>query len=319
LLVSDHPAEALVASVPHILEVATPGRRIRFERGRIFVSESSTDLGSVPVSDLTAVLLATPAVMISGQALSALAQQNVLVVLSGPNFAPAACVLPIDGHHAQGERIEAQVLISQPQRKRAWADIVRRKIKAQAAVLEVRGVNASRLHVLAKSVRSGDLGNSEALAAQAYWPALMGAKFRRDRDEPGANAMLNYGYAVLRAATARAIVSAGLHPSISLHHKSRGDALRLADDLMEPFRPAVDLQVVRCWEDGATSVSPEVKRSLAGVLRTDFSTDVGTSPLSSVLVRLATSFAEYALKRRDRLNWPISLLPVPQVDAEDPD
>ncbi|MBK1635787.1 type II CRISPR-associated endonuclease Cas1 [Rhodovulum adriaticum] len=189
-----------------------------------------------------------------------------------------------------------------------WASMVRHKIAAQAEALDRIGQPSERLRRLLTAVRSGDPDNREAQAAQAYWPLLMGRDFRRDRGADGVNAMLNYGYAVLRAATARAIVSAGLHPSLSVHHRSGGDALALADDLMEPFRPTVDLIVHRLVAEGLTCVE-NAREDLVSCLSADFPTRNGATPLSQVLVRLAQSLARSFLDRKLKLDFPSRPLP----------
>src|SRR5690606_1870727 len=137
----------------------------------------------------------------------------------------------------------------------------------------------------------------------------------RDRTAGGANALLNYGYAVLRAATARAIVAAGLHPSLSIRHHSRGEALRLADDLMEPFRPAVDLIVRELHADPPAELTPAIKARLAGVLVQAYGADNGRTPLSQCLCRLAGSLARVYLKQADRLLFPQPLIPLPDADT----
>lgn len=164
------------------------------------------------------------------------------------------------------------------------------------------------------AVRSGDPDNREAQAAQAYWPLMMGKDFRRDRNAEGPNALLNYGYAVLRAATARAIVAAGLHPSLSLHHSSGGDALALADDLMEPFRPTIDLAVHRLATRGITQID-EARQDLSACMSADFPTRNGATPLSHVLLRLARSLATSFLDRKLRLDFPAQPLPEETDDA----
>jgi CRISP-associated protein Cas1 len=146
---------------------------------------------------------------------------------------------------------------------------------------------------------------------------MMSKAFRRDRDASGANSLLNYGYAVLRAATARAIVSAGLHPSLSVHHRSGGDALALADDLMEPFRPTVDLIVRRLCAEGITEIAG-ARGALVASLVADFPTSQGASPLSQVLVRLAQSLAQSCEKGRLRLVFPDRPIPVAS-DVHDDD
>ena len=164
--------------------------------------------------------------------------------------------------------------------------------------------------MLVQRVRSGDPDNFEAQAAQKYLPAMFGQGFTRDREAEGVNACLNYGYTVLRAATARAVIAGGLHPSLGLHHKSKGDALRLADDLMEPFRPAVDLVVHELKSQGTLSLDPVQKRRLAAVLHADYATDEGVTTLSNALTRLSQSLAQIYLRQRLRLLLPRSPIPL---------
>src|SRR5690606_15655654 len=134
-----------------------------------------------------------------------------------------------------------------------------------ALALETVGVDASMLRDLIPTVRSGDPTNVEAQAARLYWRRIFGQSFRRERDEPGINALLNYGYAIIRAATARAIAAAGLHPSLGIHHINPLDTMRLADDLMEPYRPLVDLRVYGITSTGVVDVVPETKKMLVAI------------------------------------------------------
>lgn len=234
----------------------------------------------------------------------------------GKDFNPVAVILPLNGHFQQAHRIRAQADASLPFRKQAWATLVRHKITAQAEALERVNEPSERLRRLAMAVRSGDPDNREAQAAQAYWPLMMNKAFRRDRDASGANALLNYGYAVLRAATARAIVSAGLHPSLSVHHRSGGDALALADDLMEPFRPTIDLIVRQLCADGITEVA-KARSALVASLTADFATPQGASPLSQVLLRLAQSLAQSCENYKLRLVFPDRPIPLASTGPGD--
>lgn len=293
-----------------IVEIEGAGRRLALERGFLTVTGPDGPVGKVPLDDIEALILANPAASLTSQALAALASRGAPVVVCGNDFRPAAYLLPVDGHHAQGDRIEAQAEASRPLRKRLWAEIVRMKILAQAAAVERAGGNPVPVARLAEGVRSGDPDNAEAQAAQRYFPLMFGPAFRRFREGGGTNAHLNYGYTVLRAATARAIVGAGLHPSLSLMHRSRGDALRLADDLMEPFRPAVDLVARGLVEDGVNVLTSEAKRRLAAVLHHDFATSEGVTPLSNLLARLAVSLAQIFMAERKSLFLPIEPLPL---------
>lgn len=162
----------------------------------------------------------------------------------------------------------------------------------QGAVLAARGVaGANAFSLIARRVKSGDSDNLEAQAARRYWPLLMGRGFRRDRESPGANALLNCGYAVIRASVARAIVAAGLHPSIGINHANRGNAFALADDLVEPFRPLVDALVVAMIDRGDDTLDTPAKRRFAKLIAIDLRVGGEASPLSIAAVRLAQSLA----------------------------
>ena len=141
-------------------------------------------------------------------------------------------------------------------------------------------------------MKSGDPDNLEAQAARRYWPLLMGRAFRRDRDSPGANALLNYGYAIIRATAARAIVAAGLHPTIGIAHANRGNAFALADDLVEPFRPLVDSLVIAMVDRGMDRLDPLLKRRFARLIALDLRIGDELSPVSIAAVRLAQSLAK---------------------------
>ena len=292
-----------------IVEISRNGRAVHKERGFLAIRDGGQTVGRIPLDDIDAVIGAAHGLQWSNNVLTALAERGAPVILMGRNYAPAGYILSVSGHHDQGLRFEAQAAARKPVRKRLWAQIVRAKIAAQAEMLSLAGKPPERLRRLIDEVRSGDPTNREATAAQYYWPQLMGTDFRRDQAANGANAMLNYGYAVLRAATARAIVAAGLHPSLALHHKSGGDGLRLADDLMEPFRPTIDLAVHDLLRHGKTDVTMDVKRALAAPLQADFQTANGRTPLSHVLVRAAQSLASAFLNQATAISLPKRLAP----------
>src|SRR5487761_636672 len=196
---------------------------------------------TIPLSDLAVVIVSHPQVSYTHAVLSGLAQAGAMFVTCDEKHLPVSMLLPLVTHSLQTERFAAQAGLALPVRKRIWQQIARAKIQAQARVLKERTGEESGLRALASQVRSGDPANLEARAARVYWQKIFGEiEFRRDREQDGLNACLNYGYAVLRAMVARAICGAGLHPSLSLHHHNRYDAFCLADDLMEPFRPVVD-------------------------------------------------------------------------------
>jgi len=298
-----------------IVDIEGEGRKLSVERGFLLVKGPDCTLGRIPLDDIETVILSHPAVGLTSKAITALTSRGAPIVICGDDFKPAACVLPLDGHFEQGNRVEAQASASLPTCKRLWAQIVSAKVLAQAAALDQVGALSNPVRVLAARVRSGDPQNVEAQAAQRYFPALFGKNFVRGGGEGAVNAMLNYGYTVLRAATARAVVGAGLHPSLALMHRSRGEALRLADDLMEPFRPAVDLIVHGLHAGGQKEMSREAKLALVRVLHADYVTAEGRTPLSNVLFRLSVSLAQVFTGERRALALPISPVPLPAVET----
>lgn len=227
--------------VGRIVEVSEHGRHLSLDRGFLVVREGDEERGRVPLDDIGAVVLSAYGTSYTTPLIVALVERGAIIVTCGKNHLPVAWTLPVVGHHAQTRIVAAQVDAPKPLNKRLWQYIVQTKIAAQADALEALGKSRALLDGLIDQVQSGDPTNVEARAAQAYWPALLGPTFRRDREADGINSVLNYGYTVLRASTARAIVASGLHPSVSIKH--RRDPLALSDDVMEPFRPVVDGQV----------------------------------------------------------------------------
>ncbi len=291
--------------IGQVVEVVETDRHLSLEFGNMVVKSGALVVGRVALDDIQALIVNPHGATLSAGIMAALAERGTPVIISGPNFRPVAAVVPIMGHHAISKRIEAQVGASQPARKQAWKQIVRSKIAMQAMVLEQWGSDATQLWDIESRVRSGDPENLEAQAARLYWVRLLGTGFRRDPDEPGLNALLNYGYAVIRAATARAITAAGLHPSIGVHHKSAVDTMRLADDLMEPYRPLIDARVRAIAEsDEDLDVVPRTKKMLVSVLSTDAPSPAGTTPVSIAMHRSARTLAEYFLGERKTVELP---------------
>ena len=290
--------------IGRVIEVATDGAHLSVDRGFMVIHADREKLGQVALDDISVVVAHGHGVTISGNLLTRLADHHATVVICGTNHAPVSIVLPLDGHHEQGHRMQAQADASKPLRKRLWRDVVRAKIRAQGEALSGAGEYGGALLDLARKVRSGDPDNIEAQAARRYWVKLMGPGFRRNRHTPGLNSFLNYGYMVLRAATARSVVAAGLHPSLSIHHRSKGSALRLADDLMEPFRPHVDVLARKLARSGAEEMDRDSKAELAAIVTLDLQGPRGAAPLQTCLDRLALSLAQVYLGERDKLDLP---------------
>jgi CRISPR-associated protein Cas1 len=292
--------------IERIVEVETPGTVIRKERGSLFVRPPNGDPELIPLDSIAALILHEGTVL-SGAVVSALTDLGAVVVFCGAKALPVAIVWPLVGHHIQSMRMKNQVAASLPLRKRLWSSIVECKIDGQSAILE--RVKRSRiLRPFSGQVRSGDPENVEAQAARSYWPALFGKDFRRGRYIDPANAMLNYGYAILRSGMARAVSAAGLHPSFGLHHRDGRNALALVDDLMEPYRPCVDLLVYDLMQEEPL-FDRGSKASLAKVLVTDLSTDRGQTPVSGCMTRTASSLVAAFEECRANIWFPTDIIP----------
>lgn len=275
-----------------IVDIGTEGMHLSAHRGFLIVAKDREEVGRVALDDVHAVILHAHGCTWSGHLVAALAERGRPIVFCGTNHSPVAVTLPIEGHHAQGARIRAQWAAGKPLHKQLWRRIVSAKIGMQGTLLAARDApGAAAFALIARRVRSGDPDNLEAQAARRYWPALMGPDFRRDRAAEGANALLNYGYAVMRATVARAIVAAGLHPTIGIFHANRGNAFALADDLVEPFRPLVDALVVSMLGQGVEALDPELKRRFARLIAFDVRIGEEASPVSVAAQRLAQSLA----------------------------
>lgn len=304
--------------IGRIVEIAEDGRHLSVQRGFLVVAAQGEELGRVPLDDIAAVVANAHGLTYSTNLALALSERNAPMVFCGPNHRPAALLWPVEGHHLQAARMRAQIEAGRPLCKRLWQLVIKAKIGIQGAVLEQRGQPSGAFETLARAVRSGDPDNVEAQAARRYWPLLLGEDFKRDPGEPGANALLNYGYAIIRAATARAVMAAGLHPTLGIHHHNRSNAMCLVDDLMEPFRPIVDLCVARLLDEDKRQVDRETKPRLAGVTLLDMQTSAGVTPLSTCLERLATSLAQSYESGEARLDLPLDPLPLDLVLGEGP-
>jgi CRISPR-associated protein Cas1 len=297
-----------------IVEIAESDRYLSLHRGFLIVSQKHAELARIPLDDIGALIGNANGLTYSNNVMVALAERGVPSLLCASNHRPAAVIWPLDQHHLQAERIHAQATARRPLKKSLWQSIVRRKLLEQARVLEAHERPHKVLLRLERRVRSGDPSNIEAQAARFYWRALFGKDFKRDPDLRGTNALLNYGYAVVRAATARAVVAAGLHPSLGIFHRSGANSFQLVDDLMEPCRPMVDAAVLGLQRRGVTEVNRDAKLELARIPYFDRSMPQGRAPVVRCLDELATSVAQAFAKRDASLNFP-ELLTVDDVRA----
>lgn len=276
-----------------IVDVETDKVHLSVHRGLLILSLDHAEIGRVALDDIAAIIVHAHGVTWTTNLVVKLAQRGAMMVLCAANHSPVAMTIPIDGNHEQNARFRAQWDAPRPMLKRAWKAIVIAKIKMQASLLAAYNhPEAEALNFMAGRVKSGDPNNLEAQAARRYWPTLMGKDFRRDRDAHGANAMLNYGYTIMRSLIARNIVASGLHPTIGLHHANRLNAFALADDLVEPFRPLVDAAVYQMIQEGLEDVDSIAKQRLAALISADLTLQGMTSPMTIAAQRLCQSLAK---------------------------
>jgi CRISP-associated protein Cas1 len=247
------------------LHITNPGR-LSLADGQIVVSQETGDV-RLPIEDLGWIILDEPRLTLTTALLAACAENGVALINTDTRHMPSSLTLPFHRHHRQSSIAGQQINLTLPFRKRCWQGIVMAKIRNQADVLDRHGcAHGDTLRAMAKHVSSGDAGNVEARAARQYWSALFDG-FIRDDPSDLRNKMLNYGYAVMRAVVARALVGAGFLPCIGLHHASQTNPFNLADDLIEPFRPFVDQMVfAQAIERTAfDDMTVEDRRKLAGI------------------------------------------------------
>lgn len=290
-----------------IIDVSRRPARLSVRLGRLVIEQPGEQTVFVPLGEIAALIIAHPQVTVTRAVLSGLASRGAVCVICDESFRPSGMLLPLVANAVQEERFAAQISAALPVRKQLWRQIVARKIRNQALVLErLRGRDFG-LSEMSRRVRSGDPENLEAQAARRYWTALFeDPDFRRNPRGEGKNRLLDYGYGVLRAITARAICATGLHPSIGIHHHNRYNPFCLADDLMEPFRPCVDWHVVEiAAQQQSAELTPQTKRRLLGFLSTRFDWGGETRDLSGTLTRLAQNLWQVLAKQRDRLEFPL--------------
>lgn len=264
---------------------------------------------SIPLSEVAALIIAHPQVQCSQPVFAELMQSGGAFIVCDSRSLPVGMMLPLNANVLQSQRLTAQASAPLPLKKQLWKQIVRRKILAQAELLtDLRGADHG-LSELARTVRSGDPDNREAVAARRYWPVLFDDPgFLRRFDAPDANRLLNYGYAVLRAVMGRAICGAGLHPSLGLHHHHRENPFCLADDLMEPFRPLIDAAVVEHVAAGrGTELDRIGKQILLETILARYWADGEVRTLFDLCARTAVSLVKCLSKKSDSLDYPKKL------------
>jgi CRISPR-associated protein Cas1 len=238
---------------------------------------------TIPIEDIGLVIFDNNQLTITQGLLHSLLENNCAVVTCNNSHMPAGLMLPLDVNQVQQEKFEAQINATEPLKKQLWQQTIAAKIKNQAALLRRKKVRAENMLKWSKDVKSGDPDNLEGRAAAYYWKNLFpkALEFTRDRYGLPPNQLLNYGYAVLRAVVARSLVGSGLLPTLGIHHHNKYNAYCLADDIMEPYRPYVDIIVSEIVENGEDfeELSTSIKKQLLEIPAVTIRINDETSPL----------------------------------------
>ena len=262
----------------------------------------------IPAEDVGLVVLDHRQITITHGLLQELLDNKVLIVSCGEDHHPAGMLHSLEGHSEQSKRMAAQVESSEPLRKNLWQQTIAHKIRNQAGMLRERGIVPDVLERWSRQVKSGDPDNLEGRAAAHYWEKVFPELpvFLRERKGHPPNAWLNYGYAILRASMARAIVAAGLNPSLGIHHRNKYNAWCLADDLMEAYRPWADMAVYRLMmrEELSNEVTKEVKITMLGLPATDVRIGGEKSPMMVAMQKTVNSLVRCYLGEVRKLLLP---------------
>lgn len=273
------------------LHISKPAR-LNLADGQVVVAQDDGEV-RLALEDIGWIVLDVPHATLTSTLLSACMEHGIALIVTDESHTPSGVVLPFHRHFRQGGMALTQASMGAPLKKRLWQATVKAKIVNQAAALDAVGCEgAAALRGMARLVGSGDPDNVEARAAREYWSCLF-AEFRREDEGDTRNKMLNYGYAVIRSCVARALVGAGLLPALGINHASATNAFNLADDIVEPFRPFVDVLVWRTIGQGRPArdaLTLDQRRTLAGVMLTDCLMAHETMTLLSASEQVSASF-----------------------------
>jgi CRISPR-associated protein Cas1 len=289
-------------TISRVVEVGNPSY-LSYKDRALRIERDGQQIARVPLEDLGVLVLDGHGIAVTKTLLAACADYKVAVVVCGADHMPAGLMLPIAGHTRHNLILRDQVAVTEETKAIAWQVIVQAKLENQSRVLKALIGKDTKVGRLKPFVRPGDPDNVEGKAASRYFLTLFDEEFVRARNEDGINAMLNYGYAVMRAAVARSICMAGMHPSLGIHHKNQYNSFALADDLMEPLRPFVDAVV---WnyvrENGEPEeLTPRVKEALLGVLTIRAIWQRRRYPILTAIGHYVTRFREFIQQKKEVL------------------
>lgn len=293
--------------IKRTLFFAQPCKLTVKDRQLIASYPESSETKSAPVEDLGFVVIENQQISVSMPLLTELTNNNVAVVFCNAAHYPSSMLLNLDGHHTQQELFSHQISATEPMKKGLWKQTVEAKIRNQAGVLRRLSIDYRKVLYFVDKVKSGDPENTEGSAARAYWPLIFGRNFIREQHGDPPNNLLNYGYAIIRAAVARALAGSGLLATLGIHHHNKYNAFCLADDIMEPYRPYVDwlvYEIVNSGED-ISELKTELKLKLLEVLTTDVVFGKQTRPLMVGLSSTTASLSRCFSQQAKKINYPV--------------
>lgn len=260
---------------------------------------------TIPIEDIGFIVLDHPEIYISIPTMNLLVENNASVIICGNNHLPNGMFLNLNSHHIQQEIFKNQINASLPLKKKLWQQTIVEKINNQGILLEKVTQKKNNFDFLASKVLSGDTSNMEGVAANFYWKSFFEHHFKRERFGDYPNNFLNYGYAILRAATARALSGSGLLNTLGIHHKSKYNAFALADDIMEPFRPIVDEKVLELTQKyDEQELNTQLKAELLQILTRTVYFKNEKSPLMVALQKTASSLQQCFTGERKKIKYP---------------
>jgi len=269
------------------------------------IIQSEIRESSIPIEEIGFLVLDHQEIYISIPAMNTLIENNSAIIICSRNHLPNGLFLNLNSHHIQQEIFRNQIEASMPLKKQLWQQTIVEKITNQGFLLEQITGNKNSFEFLASKVMSGDSSNMEAVAASQYWKSFFDIAFKRERFGDYPNNFLNYGYAILRAATARALSGSGLLNTLGIHHKSKYNAFALADDIMEPFRPIVDekvYEIMQHYEE--QELNTQIKSDLLQILTRTVYFKEEKSPLMVALQKTASSLQHCYTGERKKIKYP---------------
>ena len=269
------------------------------------VIKTETRESTIPIEDIGYLVIDHPEIYLSIPALNLLIDNNTAVIICNTNHLPNGMFLNLNSHHIQQEIFKNQINASAPLKKQLWQQTITEKITNQGILLQKITLKTNNFEFLASKVLSGDSSNMEGVAANFYWKSFFEHNFKRERFGDYPNNFLNYGYAILRAATARALSGSGLLNTLGIHHKSKYNAFALADDIMEPFRPIVDEKVAEIMQNySEQELNTVIKAELLQILTRTVYFKEEKSPLMVALQKTASSLQQCYTGERKKIKYP---------------